>query len=114
MERVVSGYPRFVIHPLVQELARHTGRGRPCLPFPSARAAQQAASFVRRMTKAETEVVSERDIFSVITTGNGTDALRSFWQHTGLIVSSRQAEALLGGKSPEADGILVRASLRQQ
>ena len=39
MERMSSGYPRFVIHPLVQEIARHLGRGQPCLPFPSARAA---------------------------------------------------------------------------
>jgi cystathionine gamma-synthase len=40
--------------------------------------------------------------------------LRAFWQHTGLIVSSRQAEAILAGRRSEADGAAIRRSLRQQ
>src|SRR5579859_982509 len=39
------GYPRFVVHPLVQELGRRLGGSSPCLPFPSARAAELAAAF---------------------------------------------------------------------
>src|SRR5579859_360787 len=46
MERVATGYPRFVIHPLVQKLAKQIADGRPCLPFPSLRAANLAAEFV--------------------------------------------------------------------
>src|SRR5579864_9631558 len=45
IKRLATGYPRFVIHPLVQELGRHLGRGKPALPFPSARAAERAAAF---------------------------------------------------------------------
>jgi len=114
MQRVVSGYPRFVVHPLVQELGAQIGAGQPCLPFPSRRAAEQAADFVRRTTDANAEVIARRQSFGVATSEAGISALRSFWQHTGLIVSSRQAEALLNGKKPEADSALINQSLRQQ
>ena len=40
---LTSGYPRFFIHAEVEELARRLGDGRPCLPFPSARAARTCA-----------------------------------------------------------------------
>jgi cystathionine gamma-synthase len=40
--------------------------------------------------------------------------LKAFWQHTGLIVSSRQAEAALAGRRPRGDGAAVRRSLRGQ
>lgn len=113
MERVSSGYPRFVIHPLVQELAKQIGNSRPCLPFPSLRAAKLAADFVRRTANTQAEVVNQKHAFAVVTSGTGTNALRAFWQHTGLIVSSRQAEALLTGKRIEQDES-VRVSLRSQ
>ena len=35
MDRLTSGYPRFLVHPLVLALGRALGGGRPCLPFPS-------------------------------------------------------------------------------
>ena len=41
---LTSGYPRFFIHAEVQELARQIGDGKPCLPFPSLRAAQLACN----------------------------------------------------------------------
>ena len=37
MDKLKSGYPRFVIHPLVHELGERLAAGRGCLPFPSAR-----------------------------------------------------------------------------
>ena len=82
---LTSGYPRFFIHQEVQELARQIGDGKPCLPFPSVHAAQQCAEFVRRSR-----------------------------QHTGLIVSSREAEAHLAGPVPASDELPVRQSLRRQ
>src|SRR5713101_1948297 len=66
MERVSSGYPRFVIHPLVQKLARRIGGGRPCLPFPSLRAAKLAVDFVRRITGGEGEIVAQNGVFVVV------------------------------------------------
>jgi cystathionine gamma-synthase len=40
--------------------------------------------------------------------------MRAFWRHTGLIVSTRQAEALLAGRKGRADDFEVRRSLRRQ
>ena len=91
MSRITNGYPRFVIHPFVQQMAKQLGR----LPFPSVRVAEMAADFARRSGVTE------------------SDALKTFWQHTGLIVSSRQAEAFLAGRKV-ADAPEVFQSLRHQ
>lgn len=113
MGRLSSGYPRFVIHPLVLELGRQLGHGQPCLPFPSARAAELAAAFARD-AGAEARVVSSQGLYGVCAEAAGHTALRVFWQHTGLIVSSREAEARLGGRNGQADYEPARASLRRQ
>ncbi len=114
MAHLRSGYPRFVIHPLVQELARHLGGGRPCLPFPSASVAAMAVEFVRQQSGATAETVARDGISGVVTTDAGALALKAFWQHTGLIVSTRQAEAILAGRGKDPDGVEVRRSLRRQ
>jgi cystathionine gamma-synthase len=114
LDHLSSGYPRFVIHPLVQSLARQIGQGRPCLPFPSQDAASLAAAFIRVHSQQPAEVVARRGLHGVCTTVEGTPALRAFWQHTGLIVSTRQAEALLAGTPGRADGTAIRQSLRRQ
>ena len=91
MRRITNGYPRVVIHPFVQQMAKQLGR----LPFPSVRVAEMAVDFARRSGVTE------------------SDALKTFWQHTGLIVSSRQAEAFLAGRKV-ADAPEVFQSLRHQ
>jgi cystathionine gamma-synthase len=50
----------------------------------------------------------------VVTSETGNAALRAFWQHTGLIVSTRQAEAHLEGRAPLAEDPAIRQSLRRQ
>ena len=114
MDRLAGGYPRFVVHPLVQELGRHISQDGFCLPFPSRRVARLAAEFVGRAGGPPAKVVARQDVFGVLTNGDGVAALRSFWQHTGLIVSSRQAEALLAERRCGADGEIARAFLRRQ
>ncbi len=114
MARLTSGYPRFVIHPLVQELARRLGGGQPCLPFPSVRVAEMGAAFVRRSSGESAKVITQQELHGVATTSAGYAALRAFWQHTGLIVSSRQAEACLAGRPGPAEDLEVRQSLRRQ
>ncbi len=113
LDRLSTGYPRFVVHPLVQELGRQFGHDGLCLPFPSLKAAKLAAEFVRA-SGWPAKVVTRPGVHGVLTNGEGGGALRSFWQHTGLIVSSRQAEALLAGRRQGADGEIARASLRRQ
>ena len=111
---LTSGYPRFFIHAKVQELARQIGDGRPCLPFPSLRAAQQCAEFIEHTGRARAKVITFRGVHGVVTNDAGQPALRAFWQHTGLIVSTREAEAHLGGPAPAPDDLDVRQSLRRQ
>ena len=91
MDHITSGYPRFVYHPFIHKMALQLGH----LPFPSPRVEAMAADFVHRSGLPE------------------ADALKSFWQHTGLIVSSRQADAYLTGRNV-ADNPSVRQSLRRQ
>ncbi len=114
MRKLSSGYPRFVVHPLVAELGRRIGGGHFCLPFPSAAVATQAAAFVRRTTGQDARVAAGCGAHGVISEGPGTIALKTFWQHTGLIVSSRQAEACLNGIGPGADDDEIRTSLKKQ
>jgi cystathionine gamma-synthase len=114
MARLSSGYPRFVVHPLVQKLAKTVGNGEPCLPFPSNQAAELCADFVQRTTEARAQIVKGGDLFFVVATGSGNNALRAFWQHTGLLVSSRQAQAHLEGRGPGSEDNDIRRSLRQQ
>ncbi|MEI6349477.1 MAG: PLP-dependent transferase [Verrucomicrobiota bacterium] len=114
VSRLECGYPRFVIHPLVQKLALRIGGGKPCLPFPSAYVAKLAADFVRKNGASPATVVpGEGWIYGVVTNEAGYSILRQFWQHTGLIVSSRQAEAFLTGQI-DTGAAEVRRSLRRQ
>jgi cystathionine gamma-synthase len=112
--RLAGGYPRFVIHPLVKTLAERLGARAPCLPFPSSRAAQMCANFIRRSSGEVVEIVAAHGLHGVRTSEVGAPFLKAFWQHTGMIVSSRQAEAVLAGRAREKDGAAVRHSLRQQ
>ena len=113
VNRLQCGYPRFVIHPLVTRMALTLGGGQPCLPFPSDRAAEEATDFVREQG-APAELVRLRGICGVTTDKTGIAALKAFWQHTGLIVSSRQAEAWLEDRAEDADAASLCASLRRQ
>jgi cystathionine gamma-synthase len=114
ISQLASGYPRFVIHPLVQNVALRLGGTQSSLPFPSARVANLAVEYIRQTTGEAAKVIGERGVYVVITGGPGTLALRAFWQHTGLIVSSRQAEAWLAGRGPGPEDNAVRSSLRRQ
>jgi cystathionine gamma-synthase len=114
LARLQTGYPRFVYHARVVELARQIGRGMPCLPFPSLRTAELAAAFVRRATTSPAKIELGRGVYAVITDPAGSAALKAFWQHTGLIVSSRQAEAVLQGNPPDTAADEARAALRKQ
>ncbi len=114
IERLRIGYPRFVVHPLVQQTADQLGGGQPCLPLPSARAARECAAFIERNGGEAGVLPAERGLHAVVTNKAGREALRAFWQHTGLIVSSRQAEAWLTGRGEPAEADTVRRSLRRR
>lgn len=114
LTQLTSGYPRFVLHPRVRELIAQLAAPQPALPFPSPRIAAEAAAYVRRVTGQPTDLLAAGPVTAVTTAPAGEAALRGFWQHTGMIVSSRQAEACLDRRPPAADGEEVRRSLRRQ
>lgn len=115
VSRMRSGYPRFLVHPYVSAVAREMAPDEVCLPFPSARTAQRCAEYVSRRSGEPAWLVRFGDVTGVVTNPAGQAALRAFWQHTGLIFSSRQAEALLEGRAADADrDRALKASLRAQ
>ena len=62
-----SGYPRFFIHAEVQELAKLIGKDQPCLPFPSARAANLCAKLIERSGGGHAKVVAQNGVHAVVT-----------------------------------------------
>ncbi len=115
--RLQAGYPRFVVHTLVAAVARRFSEQLECLPFPSAKTAGMALAFVRQTTGEPARLLGPgeaRQIHAVETTPTGYAALRTFWQHTGLIVSTRRAEAFLAGNAPEVVETDMHRSLKAQ
>ena len=101
--KMALGYPRFVIHPLVRELAKQIGEGHTCLPFSSLAVAKVGAAYVRHAASTTANIVLGKGVFGVVTNDAGAQALKDFWQHAGLIVSSRRADAALQGRRENAD-----------
>ena len=115
LSRLKNGYPRFVIHQLIQQLANQLAPGQPCLPFPSVAVAERCAEYVRKASGQNSKVVMRRGgIQGVATSFAGETALREFWTHTGMIVSTRQAETRLAGDRDLHDAPAIRESLRKQ
>lgn len=109
-----TGYPRFLVHERVQEVARALAGGTsPCLPFPSERAARECAAYIGARSGSAARVITKSGLCGVTTDAAGAVALKEFWQHTGLVVSSRQAEAWLSGKGNGTDPA-PGASLRER
>lgn len=114
INRLQAGYPRFVIPQPVMELVRsRVGSQLPALPFPSLAAAEDAAAHIRRQSGAAAEVRPADPVPIVVTTEAGAPALKAFWQHTGRIVSTRQAESLLAGRREPAEAAEIRRELRR-
>lgn len=115
MDRLPSGYPRFLIHPLVRAVASEIAPRRPCLPFPSRSVARECAAFVRANASAPVEIIDRAPVTGIATDVSGEAALKAFWQHTGLILSTRQAEAFLAGRGDQpAETVERRRSVRRQ
>jgi len=109
MHRLTTGYPRFVYNQLCQELfglceARFADAGEQCLAFPSRRAAEACAECIaaRTATVARTEQFVD-DVWAVCFDRAAEQTAKSFWQHTGCGIGSRQAESSLRG-IPSIDG----------
>ncbi len=92
MSKLQNGYPRFVVHKYVEILAKIISPDKPCLPFPSLLIAKQCVKFISQQSGQTAQIVTYGSIFGVITSEAGSASLKAFWQHTGYIISSRQAK----------------------
>ncbi|KAE8348484.1 pyridoxal phosphate-dependent transferase [Aspergillus coremiiformis] len=128
MSKMQCGYPRFFVHPIIQELAKEVVQsyGNPdtesAMLFPSPKTAQICHSFILSRasadnscavrvvefipsthTKAEFEMVTSL-LSSVIYPKELGSVAKQVWQHTGNGVSSRRSEFCY---SALRDGFLV-------
>jgi cystathionine gamma-synthase len=116
---LTCGYPRFVLHPFIRALFS-VARNRFAVPgesvyvFPSLRSAQRAVEYLAKNPELPSRICSlERDdLHAVVTSSAGGELLREFWQHSGEVVSSRRAQALLHSEREPAAGVLAKARLR--
>lgn len=93
-----AGYPRFFLSPFIQKL-RHAYRAEAApdesvWAFPSPRVAEEARAYV-----GAGRVKEAGDGVALLLVPSEKDArAKEFWQHSGLYVSSRQAENILAGR----------------
>jgi len=112
-ERLRAGYPRFVRNALVAraaaEAARRLGRAGELFPLVSEAAARRLAAHVGAEL-ASLDAVGDWWL-AVTPAGDAALRLAKMVQHTGTLISSRQAEAWLAGAAP-ADAADALATTR--
>lgn len=97
------GYPRFFLHPRVQELftAAEKRWGKPgecALVFPYQAAAERCREFVEERTDGKVRLVSHASLLgavAVLMPEECYKTARLFWRYCGDTLSSRMAEAIL-------------------
>lgn len=139
--KMSSGYPRFFIHSVIQELAENLqgkyGReGERCMIFPSYNIAKRCREFIKTKNEAQVPVrvlqlstpppATEDDKSSIIESTIGAvffpidqfTLAKSYWQHSGEGISSRMAEYVLaelfGKDSAKSSSLLPRSSFLKQ
>ncbi|KDQ13299.1 hypothetical protein BOTBODRAFT_33634 [Botryobasidium botryosum FD-172 SS1] len=135
IDSMVTGYPRFFIHKSIQQLQTICERkfGTPtelCLLFPSAKIADACRAYLHAhsppnpdakspasplpvrlaqflICPPESEPTSTEciDLHIVFFPADAFPLAKSFWQHTGMGISSRMAEACLARLAARGDGI---------
>lgn len=104
LDAMQLGYPRFVLHPAVQELfkqctERFAKEDETALAFPSKRSAERCLAFIAEQNQAEGYCVDYElnGIWSVVVPNASAETAQHYWQHSGEIISSRMAESTLKG-----------------
>jgi cystathionine gamma-synthase len=120
VQRLTTGYPRFVFNAICRELfghceSRFAGVDEACLAFPSSMAAAECGDFVtgRSGLAAHVHQVTPHRVWVVAFPRRAMPAAKAFWQHAGIGISSRQADAILQGRS-EVDAAESKRSIRER
>jgi cystathionine gamma-synthase len=100
-QHITGGYPRFVRNALVsqaaQQAAQQLGRSGSLFPLASRRAANRILAWTH-VTDAHIDAVGNWVLVS-FPEGPASEPFAKFVQHTGALISSRQAEAHLAGRT---------------
>ena len=111
-------YPRFGLHPLLQQLtAATTELGSTLWPYPSTKAASEAQAHCnRKAPEANTRIIDMKQLACLEADADATPHAKAFWQHTGLGASSRVAAIALGREErpSEEEGNMARLKIRER
>jgi cystathionine gamma-synthase len=127
IDAMQCGYPRFFIHPKVAELFEEchafVDRGvetqtlqddEYAFVFPSSRVAQRCVAFLKRQGIAgRREPCFNSKLHAVFLPRKDRAQAKAYWQHSGDIVSSRQATRFLDETSP-ADATVAKKEIRRR
>jgi cystathionine gamma-synthase len=116
LQALQLGYPRFLIHPYLLQLANHLNPDpdRAALPFPTAAGAIRHRDFIQHQhTDEAVDVVERNQIHLVLYPPVCADTARAGWQLLGEGLSSRHAEAILNVE-PLADPQPIATEIRQK
>ncbi len=107
-EALRCGYPRFFVHPKVEELFKAAERrfakeGECCLVFPTLAAAGRCREFVEARMVAKVQVEAFKEVFAVVMPQACSRSARLYWRYCGETVSSRQSSAALASTGQEAN-----------
>ena len=107
LSAMVSGYPRFFIHLSIRKLAsicqhKYALQSEHCFLFPARSIAEQCRDFIRHKSSHPIQprlidlfVPPSHHLHIVVVPVDQFKLAKQFWQHTGLGISSRQAEKCL-------------------
>ncbi|QRG36702.1 hypothetical protein FDK38_001059 [Candidozyma auris] len=135
-----SGYPRFFIHGIIQDLARaieskYGREGEKCMIFPSYNTAKRCREFIKAKTETpsvsvrvlrlrtpapttefEKSSVVESEIGIVLFSASEFPLAKQYWQHSGEGISSRMAEYVLRElfQNEEKDQARLRSRNKQE
>lgn len=121
IDRLMTGYPRFVFHR--QALAAfaaiqrdHAADGEVAMVLPSLRSAAWCIEYLQRHAECQARRVPlGQGCVAVLLPEAAWPHAKDFWQHSGEILSSRQASALLDNTPPDhAAGHQAQVTVREQ
>ena len=111
-------YPRFGLHPLIQQLVQPSQRaGSTVWPYPTEAAARAALAHCQRQApESRSELIAVAGVTCLRSDATASPHAKAFWQHTGLGFSSRQAAiALQQEPRPNAEsGDAARGTLQER
>lgn len=104
IRKLRCGYPRFYRHPAIVRLfneatAALADSASQAVVFPNRYAAQRAQRFVEKRSGSASRIASYEGLQALIVAEADFPKAMEYWRYTGEIVSSRQAEKILQGRS---------------